>query len=632
LNSQGIYFVVCRPERGGLPTYFPCGRCSRGTRPSLFVFKKTKDGSDQNNQIIFLEKVIPPIKYILYGRKSTDSEDRQLLSLNDQLEELEKVEKREELTVTEKFGGDERGEKRTAHKRGRPIFNYVMDQIEAGKANGLLVWHANRLSRNAFDGGWIVTAMDEGKLIEVKTPHRVYRNNPDDKFALQIEFSMAKKTSDDTGMAIKRRLDKKIEDGWFPSRAPLGWLNTKKPEGDNYIIEDPERFEKIQQVLSWLLSGVYTPKQVMEKGNNELGLKTRPTKRYPSKPVSRSKYYALFRAPFLYGWFEWPEGSGILHKGNHRPMITEEEFDRIQVLLDKKGSPRPRKHRFIFTGLISCGFCGAMITAEEHTKRQLNGNVHHYIYYRCTKKLDPRCPEKYVESKELVNQIDDVLAGITVSDDFVSYGIEYYNHIRHTEARTKIKALETKQRALVEVNKQLSNLMLKFTSPENTNGQFFTDQEYHELKARLLKEKSSLERDLDQQGKGIEEWMELSEKTFQFARYAREWFKKGGPEVKKAILVGLGSNLTLKDQKLAITLHKPYKSISYSLYESQAEIAEARTFVYGVNKIRFNDLFTRCPVSRWVWDDVRTYFQQENTDFPIPAFTEDSSGQLKLAA
>ena len=31
-------------------------------------------------------------------------------------------------------------------------------------------------------------------------------------------------------------------------------------------------------------------------------------------------------------------------------------------------------------------------------------------------------------------------------------------------------------------------------------------------------------------------------------------------------------------------------------------------------------------------DEVRTYFQQENTDFPIPVFTEDSSGQLKLAA
>lgn len=68
-----------------------------------------------------------------------------------------------------------------------------MQQIEAGKANGILVWHPNRLARNAYDGGLLITLMDEGKLMEIRTPHRIYRNTPDDKFFLQLEFGIAKK-------------------------------------------------------------------------------------------------------------------------------------------------------------------------------------------------------------------------------------------------------------------------------------------------------------------------------------------------------------------------------------------------------------------------------------------------------
>ena len=579
-----------------------------------------------------METIKEKIKYILYCRKSTDSEDRQIASLNDQLEELEDVVRNEKLTVVENFGGDEKGESRTAHKRGRPIFNHMMNQIEAGKANALLVWHANRLSRNAFDSGWIITMMDEGKLIEVKTRNKVYRNTADDKFFLQLDFGIAKKTSDDTGEAIRRRLNKKIEDGWFPSRAPLGWLNTKKPEGDNFIFEDPERFEKVQQLLSWLLSGAYTPKQVMEKGDNELRLRTRPTKKYPSIPVSRSRYYSLFAEPFLYGWFEWPKGSGIMYKGKHRPMLTEKEFDRIQELLGRKGRPRPKKHRFVFTGLIQCGACGGAVTAEEHTKRQMNGNVHHYIYYRCTKKIDSSCPEKYIESKKFEKQIDDLLASINVSEDFIYYGVLYYNQIHQAEARTNINVLETKQRDLVETTKQLNNLMLQYSSPQNIDGQIYTSEEYMGLKAGLLKEKKRLEDELKEHGKHVVKWLKKGEKSFNFSRYSQYWFAKGNWEAQRVILTSLGSNLVLKDKKLALTLHKPYKTISESLDRFERELSAARTAKNGIDKKHLNYVLSSCPVSRWVWDDVRTYFQQENADFPIPIFTEDGSGQLKLAA
>jgi len=579
-----------------------------------------------------LKKPTTQIKYILYCRKSTDGNDTQVRSLDDQFYDLEKVERRENLKVVEKFGGEKNGEKRTAHKRGRPIFNYMMQQIEAGKANGLLAWHANRIARNAFDGGWVITAMDEGKLLELKTPFRTYYNTPEDKFILQIEFGIAKKSSDDTGHVVKERLQIKANDGWYPALAPLGWLNTKtEVRGRNYIIADPERFDNFKTVLFWILNGSYTPSQAIEKGNKDLKLAIRPTKRWPSaRPVSKSTYYRLFTDPFITGWFEYPKGSGNLFRGKHPPMLTDEEFDRLQLILNKKGNPRKQKHRFPFTGLIRCGSCPGMITAEEHIKRQKNGNVHHYVYYRCVKKINPKCPERYIELKELNRQIDAILAGIKVSEDFIYYGIQYYNEIRHAEARTNINILETKQRALVEVNKKLNCLMLKFTSPENTEGQFYTDKEYQALKVNFLKEKLSLENDLKNHGTNIEKWVEKSEQTFQFARNARDCFTKGDWEVKRAILAGLGSNLVLKDQKLALTLHKPYKSIADSLPEVEREIVAARTSTNGIHKGHLALFQARCPTSRSLWDEVRTYFQENGCTFHIPIFDEDGFGRLKL--
>lgn len=46
-------------------------------------------------------------------------------------------------------------------------------------------------------------------------------------------------------------------------------------------------------------------------------------------------------------------------------MITQEEYERVQILLGRKGKPRIKRHNFAFTGLIRCGECGAMVTADE---------------------------------------------------------------------------------------------------------------------------------------------------------------------------------------------------------------------------------------------------------------------------
>ena len=140
----------------------------------------------------------PKIKYFIYCRKSSDDEDRQILSIPAQKRELNEFAEKNNLEIAGIFS-----EERSAYKIGRPEFNKMLGQVELGIASGLIVWNVNRIARNSKDGGNVIYAIDEGKIVEIRTPSKVYRNEPDDKFYLQIEFTMAKKSSDDNSRDTK---------------------------------------------------------------------------------------------------------------------------------------------------------------------------------------------------------------------------------------------------------------------------------------------------------------------------------------------------------------------------------------------------------------------------------------------
>src|SRR3990167_7498136 len=102
-------------------------------------------------------------KFFLYARKSTDTEDKQVLSIEAQLVELRAYAVTENLEITEEFI-----EKQSAKMPGRPIFNELLERIETGEASGILAWHPDRLARNSVDGGKIVYLLDCGQLLALK--------------------------------------------------------------------------------------------------------------------------------------------------------------------------------------------------------------------------------------------------------------------------------------------------------------------------------------------------------------------------------------------------------------------------------------------------------------------------------
>src|SRR3990167_7365599 len=104
-------------------------------------------------------------KYFIYARKSSESEDRQVLSNPSQIAELKELAKKLNLDVIE----SPYKEAQSAKEPGRPMFNELMRRVLAGEAQGIICWKLDRLARNPIDGGSVIWAIKQNG-IEIVTP------------------------------------------------------------------------------------------------------------------------------------------------------------------------------------------------------------------------------------------------------------------------------------------------------------------------------------------------------------------------------------------------------------------------------------------------------------------------------
>ena len=549
------------------------------------------------------------IKYFIYARKSSEDKGKQVASIEDQLEVLNKIAKQNNIKIVDTYD-----ESLSAKKPGRVRFNTMLERIIKGDANGILCWKLDRLARNPIDGGQINWLLQQGIIQIIKTNERDYYPS-DNVLMMQVELGMANQYIRDLSSNVKRGLAKKLRDGWLPGLAPIGYLNDRTNEkGNRTVMNDPERFVLVSRIWDQALTGNYTVPQLWEYARRELKLTTVQRRKSGGRPISKSSMYSLLTNPFYYGMIRYPEKTGELHHGKHEPMITVQEFDRVQGIIGTRTSIRPKNESFAFTGLMKCGNCGCSITAESKQKKCKNGNVHYYTYYHCTKKkVDTKCDQKNVEVKSLEIMFKERLEDLKISDSFRDWAIKYLHEVRTTDADSNKIAMKTASKELLSISEEIRALTLNFMSPRNLDRSLMGEQEYLQEKNLLLKKKETTEGRVKTTTDELESWVELSEKTFNLAYYATIWFENGTDEERKAIMSSLGSNLTLKDGKFQLYLHPFFENfIEHKKYVT-VEIPKVRTSE--------NAMFTRQnPAlsevsSKWLrmLNEIRTFFR-ENPD------------------
>lgn len=346
-----------------------------------------------------------PLKYCLYARKSSEAEEKQALSIDSQIKEMLTLAQRDGINVVDMYR-----ESHSAKDCGmRPVFNELINDIRLGKFNAILVWHPDRLSRNAGDLGALVDLLDQKKLIEIRTHSQRFTNNPNEKFLLMILGSQAKLENDNKSINVKRGLKTRVEMGLWPSVAPTGYLNHPDRNMKCQVIVDPLRSHVIKLMFEKAAYNDMSTRKLFHWLKDELKFTTRN-----GKPLTISNIQVILRNNFYMGLIEYPRKSGKWYAGKHEPIISQELFKRVQERLDSFKSEKT-DHEFAFTRLMKCGMCKSGITAQEKHKNIRDGTVRKYIYYGCTRFHDKNCKNTYLREEELVQQLLEIVDRIDIN-------------------------------------------------------------------------------------------------------------------------------------------------------------------------------------------------------------------------
>lgn len=342
------------------------------------------------------EIVATAVRYVLYARKSSEGDERQALSIDSQVKEMLAIAERESLEVV-----DIRREAHSAKDSGqRPVFNEVLADLRANRFNGILVWHPDRLARNAGDLGNLVDLMDQKALLDIRTYGQSFGNSPSDKFLLMILGSQAKLDNDNKSVNVKRGLRMRCEMGLWPAQAPTGYLNVKTADQRGVVVVDPERAPVIRQMFEKVAYEHWSGRKIYHWLRFELNFRTP----LGNKHLTLSNVHKILGTPFYYGSFEYPSKSGNWYTGRHEPIITKDLYDAVQARLHRDMLTHEPKE-FAFARMAQCGLCGSSISGERKVRDRKGGRVAVYTYYGCNRSKDRNCKAGYVREDDLLEQV-----------------------------------------------------------------------------------------------------------------------------------------------------------------------------------------------------------------------------------
>jgi len=467
------------------------------------------------------------MKYLLYARKSTDEEDRQILSIEAQITETREYAVKENLVIAQEFI-----ESRTAKVPGRPVFNEMIRLLERGKAEGILSWHPDRLARNSLDGGKIIYLVDKGVIKDLKFPTYRFDDTAQGKFMLSITFGQSKYYVDNLAENIKRGIRQKVRNGVYSGPAPVGYLNDSKTRT---IVIDNAKAPLVRKLFELYATGNYTIEKLTDTINS-LGFATRN-----NKHLHMSKCQTILSSPFYYGLMRY---WGELFEASHEPIITKKLFEKCQAVMKRRGKPRKAEHYMALRGFMRCGECGRMITAEIQKG---------YTYYRCTKR-QRRCSQRYTREEVLEKQIDSIFQKVSLNNDWASKIINELKKDKEKDAQSLFTHLQNLRAKLTGIDSKISKLIDVYLEGS------LTKNEYTRKKEKLVNEKKELQervRDFADEGNN---WFEQAREFVTSLTEARCVYVEGNLESKKEFLKKIGSNFILKERRLIFATEKIFTS------------------------------------------------------------------------
>jgi site-specific DNA recombinase len=377
---------------------------------------------------------------LVYCRVSTEEQAEKGYSLDTQEKLCRDFAERSGFQVA----GVHRDEGKSGTTLDRPALQDLLAKCTAGGPIGaVIVQETDRLARNTHDHLTVRAVLQKAgvKLFSVAQP--MLDDSPEGKMIDTILASVNQFQSDISGRKVRKALQEKFDQGWWPALAPPGYQNVPVEEaGDaqrvrKIIRNDPENWHLLQEGFRLYLTGDYSADELRELLYDR-GLRSKTGKKIPHSVMVRT-----LKNPFYAGLMTW---KGQQRVGRHEPMITLSEHHRILKIVEAHnlGASRRRKHNFLLRGFIFCNLCGHRYTAEIHPAK-------HKSYYHCAARRAHSNRHQNVDVADLERQVEEQFKSVQFSPSFVQAILDTLSEVsvrQRRDANLKKQVVQNQQRAI----------------------------------------------------------------------------------------------------------------------------------------------------------------------------------------
>lgn len=368
---------------------------------------------------------------LVYCRVSTEEQAEKGYSLDTQEKLCRDFAERSGFRVA----GVYRDEGKSGTTLDRPALQDLLAKCtESDSISAVVVQETDRLARNTHDHLTIRAVLQKAgvKLISVAQP--MLDDSPEGKMIDTILASVNQFQSDISGRKVRKALQEKFNQGWWPALAPVGYINVPVGEpGDGQrvrkiIKNDPASWHLLQEGFRLYFTGDYSADELRDL-LYQRGVRSKTGKKLPHSVMVR-----ILRSPFYAGLMLW---KGQRRIGRHEPMITFPEHQRILQILEShnQGASRRRKHNFLLRGFAFCNLCGHRYTAEVHRAKNKS-------YYHCAARRAHSNRRQNVEVSDLEQQVAAWFKTIEFSPRFADTIVN------------KLTAVSARQRQTLGIKKQ----------------------------------------------------------------------------------------------------------------------------------------------------------------------------------
>lgn len=511
------------------------------------------------------------LRYVLYARKSTEDETRQIKSIEDQIAECESFARRLEprLNVVEVL----QESKSAKRPNNRPIFREMLDGIRKGKYDGILAWHPDRLSRNMLEGGEIIDMIDEGIIKDLQFVTHHFSSDANGKMLLGMAFVLSKQYSDKLSTDVKRGLRGRFRKEGKSSIPKHGYIN----EGGIYSPDDEpnekgySNYGLIREAWQMRLR-VDSQEKIADYMNiNGYGRKVKKDGRRVK--ITNKRLSEVFQDPFYYGiLIQVTQTVDLREMYDFEPAITEDEYNQVQQLTRRRQTPYNLRRNVIpypFRGIIRCEYCKHNMVigpSSGHTKRYLYARCDYEDCIRNSKenrdksKNDKTKIKISVRMSIVMDFLKDFFSKFKLTDgDYKRYydRLDKLSGERRIRLQTEIRSLNG---SLTKVNQEIDDIAFAtrklsgVTLERNQKRAEELNLEKIDLESKIAELKGKLTNP-EQDRLTLEQFLNLIEKA--------ETIVKSADEVKKDVIVRkVFLNLDIDDTKVAsYRLNPPFDTM-----------------------------------------------------------------------